>query len=171
MPLLPKAWEQLLKADVYAWQSMNVCLSVFVGLAVSDTAHCFQKWWASGSPCGNAPGDQHSETPDHGSAPGHTKTQTVFNIMASCHSPLLLHVYLNTTTLPVHVDQPAAGGARWLLPYHWVHTDQRQSCSLWPGNPRYSWGVTLPALFPTWDEGQKVTDRGSGRKNISRQTH
>lgn len=68
VPQLPKT--------VYMWESMNVCVSAVVGPAVSDTARCFQTRWASGFPCGNAPGGRHSETPDHGSAPGHTKTQT-----------------------------------------------------------------------------------------------
>lgn len=54
-----------------------MCVSDFGGLVVSDAARYFQKWWASGSPCGNVPGDQHSETPDPGSAPAHTETQTV----------------------------------------------------------------------------------------------
>ena len=53
-----------------------MCVSVSAGLAVSDTARCFPTRWASGSPCGNAPGDQRSGTPDHGSAPAHTKTHT-----------------------------------------------------------------------------------------------
>lgn len=62
------------------WQApaeLWICVSEFVGLVVSDAARCFQKWWAFGSPCGNAPNDPHSETPDHGSAPGHTETQTI----------------------------------------------------------------------------------------------
>lgn len=162
---LPNRWEPLLKAYVCMWQSINVCVSVLVGLAVSDTARCFQKRWASGSPCGNAPGAQHSETPDHGSAPGHTKNTDIRLWPAAVLLPL---VYLksNPTTLPVHVDRPAAGGAPWLPPYHWGHTDQRQSCSPWPGNPHYSWEVTPPALFLTWDEGNKVSETGRGRNTL-----
>lgn len=69
---------------------MDVCVSVSAGLAVSDTARCSPTRWASGSPCGNAPGDQRSGTPDHGSAPAHTKTHRqrdhIRMVVISCHS-------------------------------------------------------------------------------------
>lgn len=64
------------------------------------------------------------------------------------------------TSSPVHVDQQAAGAARCLPPSHWVHTDQRQSCSLSPGNPHCRWEVTLPASFLTWGEKHKATEKG-----------
>lgn len=85
---------------------------------------------------------------------------------------LLFTYCLNSSsrTLPVHVDQPAAGGAQWLPPYHWVHTDQQQSCSLWPGNPHCRWEGTRPALFLTW-ERHKVTWERMRESDISRQTH
>lgn len=69
---------------------VDVCVSVSAGLAVSDTARCSPTRWASGSPCGNAPGDQRSGTPDHGSAPAHTKTHRqrdhIRMVVISCHS-------------------------------------------------------------------------------------
>lgn len=152
--LLPQV--QLLKTKVSMWQPVNICVSVSVGWAVSNTAHCTQRRWASGSPCGNAPGGRRSGTPDHRSVPARTKTHIDNELKLwgqllffSPHTGIGLHVY---EIQPVHVDQPAVGVARWIPPYHWGHTDRRRSCSLWPRNPHRRWEETLPALFLTWDE-------------------
>lgn len=64
--------------------SLNACFSAVGGPAVSDTARCSQTRWASGFPCGSAPSGRHSERPDHGSAPGHTKNTKQAHMWPSC---------------------------------------------------------------------------------------
>lgn len=88
----------------------------------------------------------------------HTHTHTVALHVTS--SPSVRPVP-TPQALPVRVHQPAAGGARCLPPYHWEHTGQRLSCSLWPGSLHCRWGGTLPALVLTWGRGFKVKGRGT----------
>lgn len=75
-----KQGQKMLGTAAACWhiasQPWNISASVSAGSAVSDKARCSQRWWASCSPCGNAPGDQHWGKPGHGSVSGHTKTDS-----------------------------------------------------------------------------------------------
>lgn len=131
----------------------RVCVSA-AGWAASGTARCSRTRWAAGSPCGNAPGGRYSGTLDRGSSPAHTCKNTHTVVLHVTSSPSVRPVP-TPQALPVRVRQPAAGGARSLPPYHWEHTDQRPSCSLWPGSLHCRWAGTLPALVLTWGRGRE----------------
>lgn len=96
---------------------------------------------------------------------GTQKHQTGSHVAFLFYPCTLLWKQTPPPALPVHAHQPAAGDAQCLPPSHWGRTDQRQSCSLWPGNPRCRWGGTPPAHVPTWDERCKVIkENGDSQK-------
>lgn len=149
-------------------ESLSVCVRVFVGSVVSDTARCFQKRWASGSPCGNAQGDRHSRTPDHGSAPGHTKTHN--RPKKWRHSLLLVHQVCvwNPTPQQLYTCPCGSTRSRWRtvapsmpLSTYWpeaellsltrkspLHVSSASACSL----PNLGWRTQSYWQRTRWDK-------------------